>query len=201
MNNYTDFKKFSLNYLEKLYKAFTDEIVKSVNVLCDDLHHTWINGNSVFICGNGGSAANALHIANDLHYGVGACGTGKIIPGLKVEALSANPAIITCLGNDIGYQNIFSNQLNVKAEKGDLLIVLSGSGKSKNIINSLEVARELKIKSHAITAFDGGNCREIANNPIHFKVDDMQIAEDTQLIVSHICMQWLNANKPNTINS
>ena len=196
MNNDTDFRKFSLSYLETLHKTFTGEIIESINMLCDELLYTWINGHSVFICGNGGSAANALHIANDLHYGIGVCRSGNIIPGLKVEALSANPAIITCLANDIGYENIFSNQLNVKAKEGDLLIVLSGSGNSKNIINALKVAKDLNIRSHAITAFDGGICREVADNPIHFKVDDMQIAEDTQLIVSHICMQWLNANKP-----
>ena len=118
------------------------------------------------------------------------------IAGLNVEALSANSAILTCLANDTGYDNIYSNQLEVKASKNDLLIVLSGSGNSKNIINALKYARSIELKSYAILGFNGGICKELTDHMIHFPVNDMQIAEDTQLIVGHMCMQWLNQNKP-----
>ena len=154
----------------------------------------------MFICGNGGSAANALHIANDLFYGIGACGPAPVIPGVKAEALPASVGIVTCLANDTGYENIFSHQLAVKAGPSDVLLVLSGSGNSKNVVNAILKSKELKMKSHAIVAFDGGKCKQIAQNTIHFQVNDMQIAEDTQLIVGHICMQWLNKNKPQKPN-
>jgi D-sedoheptulose 7-phosphate isomerase len=96
------------------------------------------------------------------------------------------------LANDLGYEQIYSEQLKVKAETGDVLIVLSGSGNSENIIKALEVGNAIDMKTFAILGFSGGTCKEIAQYPIHFEVDDMQIAEDLQLIVGHICMQWLS---------
>ena len=118
----------SKTYLQRLNSCFTDEVLEILEILAVDLRKIWIEGKQVFICGNGGSAANALHLANDLHYGIGACGPELKIPGLRVEALSANAGIITCLTNDKGYDNIYTHQLKVKAQPGDLLIALSGSG-------------------------------------------------------------------------
>ena len=146
--------------------------------------------------GNGGSAANALHLANDFHYGIGACGDGPSIKGLKVEALPSNPGVITCLANDTGYENIYSHQIINKSSDGDLLIALSGSGNSKNIIKAIETANKLSVKTYVILGFEGGKCLGIADQAIHFPINDMQIAEDTQLIVGHLCMQWLSLNKP-----
>ena len=183
-------------YLDCLVSHFTTSNISQIELLAVELDKAWKYHRRVFICGNGGSAANAIHMANDFHYGIGACGTGKKIPGLMVEALSANVGVITCLANDTGYSNIYSNQLQVKAEKNDILIVLSGSGNSPNIINALETSRHIGMSSFALVAFDGGQAKLIADTVIHFPVNDMQIAEDTQLIVGHICMQWLAKNKP-----
>lgn len=183
-------------YLNNLSTVFNDEILYKVESLAKDLLIAWENDNNVFICGNGGSAANAIHIANDLHYGIGACGSSKIIPGIKVESLSSNQGVLTCLANDTGYENIFSQQLTVKARSDDLLIVLSGSGNSPNIVKALETAHDMKLKTYSITAFNGGKCKKLSDVSIHFPINDMQIAEDTQLIVTHICMQWLSLNKP-----
>lgn len=160
-----------------------------------DLQEAWFNKRQVFICGNGGSAANALHIANDFHYGIGACGPEPKLPGLRVEALTANTGILTCLANDTGYENIYAHQLLVKANPSDLLIVLSGSGGSLNVVNALKTAHRLEMTSYAIVAFDGGECAKLADHLIHFPIKDMQIAEDTQLIVGHLCMQWLSTYK------
>jgi len=196
----TLFREKSRDYLHTLSSCFTDEIFSSIEKLADDLLRAWIEGRSVYICGNGGSAANAIHIANDLHYGIGACGSEPKISGLRVEALTANQGIITCLANDIGYENIFSHQLEVKGRSNDLLILLSGSGNSLNVIKALEVSRNKGLKSYAILAYNGGKCKAMADISLHFPVNDMQIAEDTQLIVGHICMQWLNSNKPNNLS-
>ena len=193
----TSFKKISRNYFKILHDVFDDNILDSVEKLAYDLLKIWREDRSLFICGNGGSAANAIHIANDLHYGVGACGGEPIIRGLKVEALPSNQAIITCLANDTGYENIFSHQLKNKARKGDILLVLSGSGNSPNICSALKTAKEMGIYSYAILAFSGGECLKNASCPIYFPINDMQIAEDTQLIIGHLCMQWLSQNKPN----
>jgi len=193
------FSKRSRNYLDQLNSCFSDAIIDQIEILAKDLLAAWIEGRQVYICGNGGSAANAMHMANDFHYGIGACGPGPKLPGLRVEALPANAGLITCLANDTGYANIYSHQLEVKGRPGDLLIVLSGSGNSANVVKALETSKTIGLRSYAILAFSGGLCRELADVPIHFPIDDMQIAEDTQLIVGHLCMQWLNSHKPDTL--
>ena len=186
-------------YLKRIQQSFDGANVKAIEILARELRRAWIEGRNVYICGNGGSAANAIHIANDLHYGIGACGLEANLPGMRVEALSANTGVVTCLANDTGYENIFSHQIKVKSRKGDILIALSGSGNSPNIIKALKTANQLGVKTFAIIAFEGGQCKEIADTSIYFDISDMQIAEDTQLIVGHLCMQWLNKNKPNEI--
>ena len=195
------FAKSALSYVERLQGCFDKINLKATEKLAYELHQAWVDGRNVYICGNGGSAANAIHIANDLHYGIGACGTGEKLPGLRVEALTANSGVITCLANDTGYDNIFSHQLEVKSQRDDLLIALSGSGNSSNIIKALTTANQIGMKTFAILAFDGGECLKIAKTPIHFVINDMQIAEDTQLVVGHLCMQWLNSHKPDQIKS
>jgi D-sedoheptulose 7-phosphate isomerase len=174
-------------YVEKLMGALRSRSMQQVSVLGTALRDAWSEGRSVFICGNGGSAGNAIHLANDLLFGVGKKKGG----GMRVEALSANPSVLTCLGNDLGYDRIFSYQLEVKGNAGDVLIVLSGSGNSSNVVKALEVANAKGLKTFAVLGYSGGKCKELAQHPIHFEIDDMQIAEDLQLIVGHMCMQWL----------
>ena len=191
-----DFAEASRFYLKSLNGVFTEAVFLKIEKLAYHLRKIWEEGNNLFICGNGGSAANAIHMANDFHYGAGACGAGQVIKGLKVEALPSNIGVVTCLANDIGYENIYSHQLTNKANTGDVLIVLSGSGNSKNICNVLNTAKKLGVYSYAILGYDGGKCLELADFSLHFQINDMQISEDTQLIVGHLCMQWLTKNKP-----
>lgn len=190
-----NFDDFVRGYTSKLMNCFSNEMNLKIFYLAKCLGEVWKSGNNVFLCGNGGSAGNAIHIANDFIYGVGNCGKGSKIPGIRVSALSANPAILTCLGNDIGFENIFSYQLKVQAKKNDLLIALSGSGNSPNVISAINTANQIGLKTFAILAFDGGKCNDIVNYPLHFNINDMQIAEDLQLIIGHLCMQWLSNNK------
>ena len=191
------FAKFAVNYLHKLSSTFDEIHFRQIASLAEDLHNCWSSGRRVYICGNGGSAANALHISNDFHYGIGSCGDSSDVPvpGLRVEALTSNTSILTCLANDIGYDKIFSNQLLIKAVKDDLVLFLTGSGNSSNIVNGINASISLNLNVWTIVAFDGGKVKDICNNTIHFNVNDMQIAEDIQLIVGHMCMKWLNENK------
>ena len=195
----SDFTRQGFEYVERLRGCFNTANLEAVEALAEALYSAWTEKRSVYICGNGGSAANAIHIANDLHYGVGACGEGRIIQGIRVEALPANTAIVTCLANDTGYDNIYSHQLDVKGKEGDVLLVLSGSGNSSNVVRAIEKANEIGLDTFAIVAFSGGRCKDIANTVIHFEIDDMQIAEDTQLVVGHMCMQWLSSRKPGEV--
>ena len=102
------------------------------------------------------------------------------------------------MGNDVDYAQIFSEQLAVLANPGDLLIALSGSGNSPNIVRAIEQAKAMSVKSYAVLGYSGGTCKEIVDIAIHFPVDDMQIAEDLQLVVGHMLMQWLYANRAQT---
>lgn len=178
------------HYSEKLSRALGLAAMGEVPKLAQALRESWRLGYTIFLCGNGGSAGNANHLANDFLYGAGTSNGG----GLKVEALTANPAILTCLANDLGYDEIFAEQIRVKANPGDVLIVLSGSGDSANVVRALEMGNVKGMKTFAILGFSGGRCKKVAQHPIHFDIDDMQIAEDLQLIVGHMCMQWLCAN-------
>ena len=185
-------KNHVLLYCGRLSEILNSSVMEDVGELACALREAWRLEKSVYFCGNGGSAGNAIHLANDFIYGAGLT-FGK---GLRVEALSSNPAVLTCLANDIGYEYIFSEQIRVKGQPGDVLVVLSGSGNSPNIIKALETANSQGLKTFAILGFDGGRSKELAQFPIHFPVNDMQIAEDLQLISGHICMQWLCENTP-----
>jgi len=185
-------KEYFFNYSEKLKELLSSFDWTVVQELANDIDVCWKEKRRVFFCGNGGSAGNAIHLANDFLYGI-AKRTGG---GLRVLSLSDNPAVISCLANDLGYEYIFSEQLAVQANQGDLLIVLSGSGNSSNIIRVIEQARIMNVKSYAILGFTGGKSKDIADVAIHFPINDMQIAEDMQVIVGHMLMQWLYLNRP-----
>lgn len=184
----------------KPFSAYLDSLHRlpfqfdKIAVLGDSLRSAWQDNRQVFICGNGGSAANALHIANDLFYGVASLCGGA---GIRAHAMPANQSIVSCLANDASYANIFSDQLRVYAQPGDLLIALSGSGNSPNIVKALEMSRELGMESFAILGYSGGKCLALADTAIHFAIDDMQISEDAQLIVGHMLMQWLKEGRQN----
>jgi D-sedoheptulose 7-phosphate isomerase len=182
---------FFSNYSKNLNLILESTDWSAVEILAQDLKTCWLNGNNVFLCGNGGSAGNASHLTNDLIYGV----AKKKGEGIKSISLSDNLSVITCLANDVGYENIFSEQLAVLGNKGDILIALSGSGNSSNIISVIHEAHNLGIKSHAILGFDGGEAKKIVNNSIHFDINDMQLSEDLQLIVGHMLMKWLYGEK------
>lgn len=163
-----------------------------VGRLAETLEACWRDDRQLFLCGNGGSAANAVHLANDFLYGVDKP-AGR---GLRVTALAANTAVLTCLANDVAYAEVYALQLAALARRGDVLIVLSGSGNSPNIVRALEKGRELGLITVAILGYSGGKCLKLADYSIHFAVDDMQVAEDLQMMVGHMVMQRLCGRRP-----
>ena len=178
---------FCLDYARRLQIAFAEGPIAAIGDLAAALLDALQQGHHVFIAGNGGSAANAMHLANDFLFGVGR----EFGVGLRVEALPANASILTCLANDLSYEEVFAEQIRLKGQPGDLLIVLSGSGNSQNVVRAIAAAHLRQMKTFAVLGFSGGACRDSVQCPIHFAVDDMQISEDLQLMVGHICMQWV----------
>ncbi|MGC3996960.1 MAG: SIS domain-containing protein [Anaeromyxobacter sp.] len=180
-------------YVAKAQRAMASLDLAEVERLATALRAAWREDRQVFVCGNGGSAANALHLVNDLFFGAGRANGGK---GLRAIALPANQAVTTCLANDVGYDAVFSRQLEVLGRPGDLLVVLSGSGNSPNVVAAIEAARRGGLVSFAVLGFSGGKCLALADHAIHLRLDDMQIAEDVQMLVGHMITQWLAANPP-----
>jgi len=183
----TKMKTHIASYQSRLIAEIGKLDTQAIETLALRLQHASAHNQQVFLCGNGGSAGNAMHLANDFFYGIDPSGKKS----LNVEALPANSSVLTCLGNDIGYDNIFSHQLKVKGKKDDVLIVLSGSGNSANIVNALEQASALGIHTFAILGYTGGKAKALADVSIYNNINDMQIAEDIQLIVGHMIMQFL----------
>ena len=184
---YCEQHSFFSSYAEKLQDVLAVSDWSNVLDLSNVLFVARERRKRVFICGNGGSAANANHLANDFIYAI-ARSTGA---GMDAVSLCSNSAVLSCLANDVGYEEVFSEQLAVSAQPGDVLIVLSGSGNSRNVVRAIEMAKELSMTTASVVGFDGGKCKELADIPIHFSVNDMQISEDLQLVVGHMAMKWL----------
>ena len=178
------FYKTAKDYFKSIDMTWDSVDWPKVRTLSNDLFDAWKSGAKVFTCGNGGSASNANHLANDFLYGISPV-DGK---GMKVYSLTANIAVNTCLANDTGYENIFSKQLRTLADSDDILIILSGSGNSPNVVEAIRQAKVIGMKTHAILGFDGGKCKELADNPIHIPIENMQVAEDFQMMIGHILM-------------
>lgn len=176
-------------YKNELSTALDRLPYANIKLFGEKLNKIMRDGNCLYICGNGGSAANAIHLANDFIYGAGLT-YGR---GVRVEALTSNSSVLTCLANDIGYEKIFSEQLRIKGNKEDVLLVLSGSGNSPNIVNVIKTANNLGIETYGIFGYDGGVCSSMVDVLIHTPINDMQISEDLQLIIGHMCMQYLSA--------
>lgn len=138
----------------------------------------------VYLAGNGGSAANAIHIANDL-----------VSCGIRAQALTADVSTLTAIANDFGYEHVFSRQIEVFGEPGELLLVLSGSGRSPNILAALTKARALGMKTGGVFGAWNGmhEMMQLADCCVVFG-KDMQDAEDHQLTVGHEVLRWLKAN-------
>lgn len=174
-------------YRLELMTQLAQADLSAITALAEALETCRRHKRHVYLCGNGGSAANALHMVNDLMYGAATPERGAV----RATALPANVSLLTCLANDVGYAEVFSQPLSVLAQPGDVLIVLSGSGNSPNIVRALEQARVQGLTSFAILGYSGGKALTLADHALHFPLNDMQIAEDLQLIVGHMVMRLL----------
>lgn len=145
-------------------------------------------GRKIFLCGNGGSAATASHIAEDLALGPKKRGH----PAFRTIALTDNTASITAIGNDDGYDEVFVRQLSNLFDKGDIVIGISASGNSENVIRALEYANSNGGISLALTGFDGGKMKKICRHGIHVAsgAGEYEPVEDAHLIIGHIIASY-----------
>ena len=146
------------------------------------------SGHTVFIAGNGGSAATASHMATDLMLG-----SQLVDPPLRVIALTDNQAIITATGNDLNFDQIFSRQLSRLAQPGDLLITVSASGNSPNILACIDIAKTMNLTTIGFTGFDGGELATMVDLLIHVPTRKGAYGpvEDVHLAVNHMITERL----------
>ncbi|MEK7115240.1 MAG: SIS domain-containing protein [Patescibacteria group bacterium] len=148
-------------------------------------------GKQIFIIGNGGSASTASHMVCDFQKFILGYKGDRKIPRMKALSLSDNTEVLTAWANDVGYEVVFSEQLKNQAEEGDLLIALSASGNSPNIIRAVDVAKLKGIKIIGLTGFAGGKLKELADVPIHVESNDYGIVENAHLMFGHMAARYL----------
>ena len=178
----------------EIFSSYTNRLVKALDSVdqlkLDNLHDQIVkridSNNSIYVFGNGGSQANAHHIVGDYTKTFSLAGLK-----LKISCLADNICYLTAASNDISYQEAYSILLGTVIEPGDLLIYLSGSGNSLNLVKCARKASNYDICQIAITSFNGGALKDIVDIPIHVKVYDMEIAEDIQLMIFHYVKQKL----------
>lgn len=142
---------------------------------------------SIFSCGNGGSAAIANHLVCDLQKGISI--DTHYHP--KVVSLSSNVELLTAVSNDIGYADVFSFPLRLHARSGDVLLAISSSGNSENIVRALAVASELGMDTISMSGFDGGRSRSMADAAIHVNAHNYGVVEDVHQSCMHILSQYI----------
>ncbi len=138
-------------------------------------------GGTLFFCGNGGSAADAQHMATE--YVVRYMRNRRAYPAV---ALTTDPSLLTAAGNDIGFENVFSRQIEALAKPGDLLVIHSTSGNSPNVIRAAEAARDAGIKVLAFSSRDGGKLRELADHSVVIPTQRTDRAQELHLCIEHV---------------
>lgn len=204
----------SINFIDKISEYRDMEVrvlqsldLQSINTVMNVLEEARKAKRHIYICGNGGSAATASHYAGDFNKGVnmglvgidGHKSTGipigesmasAGIPLYNFECLSDNQATCLAVANDESYAEVFRYPLSVKMKAGDVVIGISGSGNSDNVVNALSYAKEHGGTTIAIVGYDGGKMKKMADYSIHVDINDMQISEDVHMFLDHL-MMWV----------
>jgi len=193
--------------MKSKFEIYKDYIKGAFDLIDEDalnkvIKFLWImykSGDPIFIIGNGGSAANASHFAQDLvkgtfptYHGLRDINNPKTF---KAIALTDNTSFITATSNDDGYEHIFTNQLKSLASKDSLLIAISGSGNSPNIINALKWAKNNKIPTILFTGFNGGKAKKLSIYNIHICINDMLAVETMHSFIFHYIIEQLKLMK------
>jgi len=170
-----------VNVLQKLDVAQVDKFLQLLDSARED-------GRQIFIFGNGGSGANASHITGDLMKGA-SYGKEK---RFKALCLNDNDAGVLAYANDVGYDEVFIEQLKNFLNPGDVVVGISGSGNSVNILKAIDYANDKGAETVGFCGYPGGKLESRAKHVVHANIHDMQFAEDVHLIVGHIAMKILS---------
>ena len=179
------FAEAYLDYLTSVLKTIdAREIGQFIETLLDARE----SGATIYFIGNGGSAATASHFANDI-----AIGANSYDKPFRAISLTDSNAIITAVGNDFGYEEIFVRQLRVLGRSGDVVVAISASGNSPNLIRAFDYCKSIGIKTVAITAFNGGKIKQMADEGVHVPTAPKEYgpAEDAHMVLDHLVGAYL----------
>lgn len=179
-------RKIAEDYLERLRSGIGAVQVSDLENTYRAISNVRDNQGTVWICGNGGSSATASHMQVDLSFGVK--------PGVRARSMSDNSAALTATGNDVSYDSVFSRQLELEGSGRDLLIVISASGNSANLLRAVESAKRVGMQTVAFIGFDGGKLKHMVDIAVHTptKHGDYGVAEDLHGSLNHILKEMLN---------
>ena len=183
------------NYFESVCKTLDGLSRESISALMDVLLGARDNGGTIFIFGNGGSGANASHICGDFIKGI-SYGLEK---RFKAICLNDNIPALMAIANDNSYEDIFVEQLKNFLKKDDVVIGISGSGNSMNVVKALEYANKVGARTVALCGYSGGKIKNIAKISIHAGIDNMEIAEDVHIIVAHCIKNMIKEKLKNEV--
>ena len=188
-------KPFVKDYLTRLKQILDDIDVDVISDIVDTLEETIENKSRIYILGNGGSAATASHMVNDLGAGL----RRRDVINFDVTSLGDNSSVVTAIANDIGYENIFYMQMKGHINADDVVVAISCSGESPNIIKAVDYAKDLGCKIIGVTGFNGGYLKKISN--INFHVDapegEYGLVEDAHMILDHIIYSYYIQSESN----
>jgi D-sedoheptulose 7-phosphate isomerase len=173
-------------YLERLHAAVDGVPRECMSELGETLFRAYRNNKQVFILGNGGSSSTASHMAADLAKNT----IGPNMKRFRIVSLNDNAAIMTALANDLGYEHVFSEQLTNLVQAGDVLIVVSASGNSPNVLEAMHYARSRSAEVVGLLGFDGGAAAELADISLIVPSDHYGVIEDVHLIINHILVDF-----------
>lgn len=184
-------EQFARGYITYLSMLLSRLDVAAIAAITDELEDARKHNSTIFIVGNGGSAATASHMANDI--GLDVLKKGEIEQPFRAFALTDNVSLMTAIANDDGYHNIFVNQLRIYYKPGDKLIAISASGNSPNVVAAAEWVKTRGGRVMGFTGFDGGALKDISDLVVH--VDTMKgeygPVEDIHLVLDHLIANWL----------
>jgi D-sedoheptulose 7-phosphate isomerase len=179
------------HYFATIQHVLDDVPFDAVDRVVDALAQANRDGRTIYTCGNGGSAATATHFACDLTKRPSVPG----MPRFRVLALTDNLSLMTAISNDISYAAVFSEQLIPLVRTGDIVIGLSGSGNSQNVLNAIQVAHDAGAITIGFCGFDGGKLKQMVDLPVHIPCNVMAMVEDVHLMLEHaICERLLALN-------
>ena len=184
----TDYRTQMKEYIDTEIRILQSLNLDELNVAANAITDCRKNGGTIYTIGNGGSAATASHMVVD--FGKGANENPDSAGNFfRVECLADNVPSITAIANDISYDDIFLFQLERKLKPGDLVIAISGSGNSRNIIKAVEYAKSIGVPVVGMTGYNGGKLIKLCDFSMHCPVDDMQIAEDIHMMFDHMLLR------------